>query len=69
VAELSSQFVKQGDTTDETDLNEKIASIEKFSDSCMSEMNGIFAKVDERRMVCKKNIKIYDYPLPLVGFL
>lgn len=35
----------------ESELNEKIASIEKFSDNCMTEMNGIFAKVDDRRRV------------------
>jgi len=39
------------DELDNEDLNKSMVKLEKFSDSCIGELNNLFAKVDERRRV------------------
>jgi len=52
------------DEIDEEELNTKIAAIETFSDTCMSDLNNIFAKVDDRR----RRREVPDYLCGKISF-
>lgn len=43
--------VTSGAKGDTPETNDRIASVERYSDNCMAELNNLFAKVDERRRV------------------
>ncbi|OXA45759.1 E3 ubiquitin-protein ligase CHIP [Folsomia candida] len=63
IDEFKAQQAAKGDS-DETELNAKIASVEKFSDNCMNEMNNLFAKVDDRR----RKREVPDYLCGKISF-
>jgi len=52
------------DEIDEDELNTKIAAIETFSDTCMSDLNNVFAKVDDRR----RRREVPDYLCGKISF-
>lgn len=64
IDDIKSDFAAKGDK-DETEINEKIVSVEKFSDSCMSEINDMFAKVDDRRRV---SLRYFPFDITFLYF-